>query len=227
MRRERLERERAAAESARRRRLVGYGAAAVLVVAAIVALVLVVLAGGDDGGGGGGGAGGGGGDEQTVSYSEDLPDIPQPREFNLRRAAEAAGCELVNPPNEGAEHVETDVTYRANPPTSGNHRPVPAEDDAYETNPGTGHLVHSLEHGRVVIQFRPNAPQPAIDRLRALYDEDTYHTIITPNATNMEPLVAATAWDRALHCDEMNDRVFDAIRAFKEQYRDKGPEFVP
>jgi hypothetical protein len=225
LRQERLERERAAASAARRKRLVGYGLAAVLAVAGLAAVAFAAFGGdGGDGGGGGGGDGGNGGE---VQYPDEPPRIQQPREFDLRKAADAARCELVNPPNEGADHVETRVTYRANPPTSGNHHPIPSEDRAFESSPATENLVHSLEHGRILIQFRPNAPQSVIDQLYALYLEDTYHTIITPNGTGMRPLVAATAWDHALHCNALNPQVFDAIRAFKERYRDKGPEFVP
>jgi hypothetical protein len=224
LRQQRLEEQQRAGEAARRKRLVGYGAAGVLVVAAIVALAVVALAGGGDDGGGGGGDGGSG---ATVSYPDDPPAIPQAREFDLKKAAQAAGCKLQNPRNEGATHVTSPVKYKANPPTSGNHHPNPAQDGAYESNPGTEHLVHALEHGRIEIQFRPNAPQRVIDQLKALYDEDTYHTILLPNGTKMPFLVAATAWDHSLGCTQMNDRVFDAIRSFKDTYRDKGPEFVP
>jgi hypothetical protein len=30
-----------------------------------------------------------------------------------------------------------------------------------------------------------------------------------------------------LRCKDVNDHTWDAIRAFKEKYRDKAPEFVP
>ena len=39
--------------------------------------------------------------------------------------------------------------------------------------------------------------------------------------------MAATAWTRTLGCPKMNDKAFDAIRAFRDEYRDQGPEFVP
>ena len=39
--------------------------------------------------------------------------------------------------------------------------------------------------------------------------------------------VAATAWDQLLGCQKMNDKVFDAIRAFTATYIDQGPEVVP
>ena len=39
--------------------------------------------------------------------------------------------------------------------------------------------------------------------------------------------VAATAWDHLLGCPRMNEQVFDAVRAFRNTYVDKGPEIVP
>ena len=39
--------------------------------------------------------------------------------------------------------------------------------------------------------------------------------------------VAATAWGHLLGCPKMNDEVFDALRAFRKDYVDKGPEKVP
>jgi hypothetical protein len=41
-----------------------------------------------------------------------------------------------------------------------------------------------------------------------------------------------TAWvgqstGHTLRCQDVNDNTWDAIRAFKEKYRDKAPEFVP
>ena len=39
--------------------------------------------------------------------------------------------------------------------------------------------------------------------------------------------VAATAWGNMLGCPAMNDKVFDAIRTFKQAHIDQGPEIVP
>ena len=226
LRKERLDRQQAQAGAAQRKKLVGYGAAAVLGLAAIVAVVVAITAGGDDDGGGAQTPDNAQAGAPTVSYG-DGASIPEAAEFDLRAAARGAGCQLEDPANEGADHVETDVTYRANPPASGNHHPVPTDDGVYTTAPKTENTIHSLEHGRVNIQFSPDLPQPQIDQLKALFDEDSYHMLLYPNGTDMTHQVAATAWDHALLCEEFSPEVFDAIRAFKDQYRDQGPEFVP
>jgi hypothetical protein len=217
---ERLEREAQAKAAERRKRLVGYGAGGALVVAAAVALVVVLVAGGGEGGGG-----------VTPAGSGDLPEgtVPPVEIGDLDEAVKASGCKLTHDQEEGNEHVpdDTEVQYRANPPTSGDHWPVPAEDGAYTEPPPAEALVHSHEHGRILIQYDPAAPESVKADLTALFEEDPYHMIITPNTTDMPYEVAATTWTRSLGCEEMNDQVFDAIRAFKDEYRDQGPEFVP
>lgn len=227
LRQERLQREQASAGAAQRKKLVGYGAAAVLALAAIAAVVIAITGGGGDDDGGAQAPDNAAANAPTVSYAEDPPAIPEAAEFDLRAAARAAGCQLEDPPNEGADHVEGEVQYRANPPTSGNHNQIPTEDGAYTSTPKTENAVHSLEHGRINIQFSPDLPQQQIDQLKVLFDEDSYHMLLYPNGTDMPYQVAATAWDHALLCEEFSPQVFDAIRAFKDSYRDQGPEFVP
>ena len=56
---------------------------------------------------------------------------------------------------------------------------------------------------------------------------DGYHMLMFENTTGMKPAVAATAWTHSVTCPEMNDKVFDALRAFRARYIDKGPETVP
>jgi hypothetical protein len=215
-RQERLEQERALQAQERRRRVYAIGVGGGLAVAAIVAIVVVVAAGG--------------GTESGSTGKGSLPaatDPPPETTNNLVVAAKAAGCKLTNPPIEGRTHTTSPVKYKTNPPTSGNHNPVPAADGEYGKNPGTMHLVHALEHGRIIIQWAPSAPRRRIAQLRGLFDEDQYHLILTPNATKMPFEVAATAWGHNAGCKRFTDKVFDVFRAFKTRYVDKGPEFVP
>lgn len=216
LRRERLAREEAAAASTRRRRLIGVAAGGGLAAAALAAVVVVIAAGGGDGGGGEGGGG-----------SFPKGSVPEVKLTDLEAAAEAAGCVLKDPPNEGQGHTTEPVAYKSNPPTSGSHDPVPADDGARTEAPRTEALVHSLEHSRIVVQFKPSLPDGARGDLKALFDEDPLHMILTPNETEMPYEVAATAWDHLVGCKRMNAKVFDALRAFKDRYRDKGPEVPP
>ena len=219
LRQERLEREQAAAASAGKRKRLGLIVAAVVAVAALAAVIGVAVSGGDEGGGGGNG----GGDSALFPDTE----VAARKVRDLQDAAEAAGCTLSEPKNEGSEHVETKVKYKSNPPTSGNHNPTPAGDGVFEEPAQTEALVHSLEHGRVIFQWGPKASPEVRGALKAVFDEDKAIVVLTQNSTNMPYEVAATAWDKLLACPKYNDRVPDALRAFREENRLKGPEFVP
>jgi Protein of unknown function (DUF3105) len=87
-------------------------------------------------------------------------------------------------------------------------------------------VVHTLFHGRVVIWFGDELAEAEIGDLKALFDEAPQHMLMVPR-DSMQPAVAATAWTHTLGCPEMNGRVFDAIRAFRDTWRDTAPEFVP
>ena len=216
LRQERMQREQEAAAAAARRKRMGYGVAGVLVAAVVIAVAAIALAGG--------------GSSSTGTSDSGWPSgsIPKRKETDLVAAAKAAGCVLQHPAMEGRTHVTGHVNYKTAPPTSGPHNPVWAHDGAYRSNPpGVEHLVHPLEHGRVIYWFKPNAPLRVIGDLKKLYDEDHALVILTPYVRPMPYQVAATAWTELLGCPAYNDRVPDAFRAFRDQFRLKGPEYVP
>jgi Protein of unknown function (DUF3105) len=234
LRQERLAREQAAAQAAARKRLIGIVVAAILVLGIVVALVAVVLAGGDDDGGGSSGGGGG----ATISYP-DGGQIPDQQEADLAKAMTAAGCKdetvedrpYEDPPGIHTTDPDEVIKYKSEPPALGRHYQVPPDDDIYEEAPPVTHVVHALEHGRVLIWIRPDLPADQRAQFKALYDEDPYHVIMLPREELKEPF-AVSAWvgtntGHILRCNEINDTTWDAIRAFKEKYRDKAPEFVP
>ena len=117
-RRKRERQEREAAEKAkvsRRKRMqvvFGGGLAAIALVAVVVVVVIIGV-GGDDTPA----------DEVPASQA----GIPAQQESDLKKAASAAGCKLVDAENEGAGHEEKDFVpsdYKQNPPTSGSHFPT-------------------------------------------------------------------------------------------------------
>ena len=225
-RKERMERERKdAAAAARRKRLqlVGGGLLGLVAIAAVVVAILAASGGGDD--------------EQEASApaaGSAAAQLPEQQTTDMAAAAKAAGCTLTNPTFEGASHEQKDFAasdYKTNPPTSGNHFPDWYDDGVYEpgTTPNLGMLVHTLEHGRIDVQYKKGTPKADVAKLEALLasENEGYHMLLFQNTTNMNPAVAATAWTHSLTCPEMNDKVFDAIRTFRARYIDKGPERVP
>src|SRR5207302_7288031 len=109
-------------------------------------------------------------------------------------AAKAAGCTLLTHPGEGHDHTTSPVDYKTNPPSSGNHDPMPASDGVYTSAPAIGNLVHALEHGRVIIWFKPSAPPRVRGELKALFDQSSALLILTPDETGMPYEVAASGW---------------------------------
>ena len=225
-REERLARERAEKVAAARRQRVTL-AGAVLVGAAVVA-VAVLLVTGTLGGGNDGSS-----DASQPEPSADVT-IPEQKIGDLQAAAKAAGCKLANPPIEGRNHEDKDFRasdYKTNPPTSGNHNRVWYEDGVYEpgATPQLGQLVHTLEHGRIDVQYKPGTPKHTVAQLEALLAEqnDGYHMLLFQNTTNMDAQIAATAWGHSVTCPQFNNQVFDALRTFRAAYIDKGPEIVP
>jgi hypothetical protein len=51
--------------------------------------------------------------------------------------------------------------------------------------------------------------------------------LLAPSERRMPYRVAASAWTQVLGCKQFNERTFDALRAFSDEFRDTGPEFVP
>lgn len=219
---ERLAAEQAEQQSAarsRRMRAIAIGFAGFIVV--VVAIVLVL---------GGSGDNSSGGPSTTAGVGFVDAAAPGPQVRDLDQAARAAECEVRNDRNYGSEHTTDPVNYKVNPPTSGPHNPSPAEDGAYPpgTQPPVEPTVHSLEHGRINIQWQPGTPARRIGQLKSVFDEKQgYHALLFENQTNMPYAVVATAWTKALTCARLNDRTFDAIRAFRDAYTDRGPEFIP
>jgi hypothetical protein len=225
-RRERQERERKEAAAAARRKRLQMAFGGLLAIAAVAAVVVAVV------------ASSGGGDEREAdapsSGASANVTLPEQQTSDVNEAAEAAGCTLTHPEYEGANHEDREFKpsdYRTNPPTSGTHAPDWYEDGVYEpgTVPELGKLVHTLEHGRVNVQYKKGTPPETVAQLEALLAEQNegYHMLLYENTTNMDAAVAATAWTQLLTCPTMNDKVFDAIRTFRARYIDKGPETVP
>jgi len=225
-RRERLERERkeaAAVARLKRLQLAGGGLLGLAVLAAATVAVAAGLGGGGDTG-----------DKAPSSAASSSVKLPTQQTSDYEAAAKAAGCELPNPAFEDAGHEEKDFKasdYKTNPPTSGTHFPEWYDDGVYEpgTTPNLGKLVHTLEHGRIDVQYKRGTPKGTVEELEALVAEQNegYHMLLFENTTDMPYAVAATAWTHLLGCPTMNNKVFDALRTFRARYIDKGLENAP
>jgi hypothetical protein len=223
-RQERLAREAEEKRRAERNRRLQIVGGVILGVAVIAAIVIAVVA-----------SSGGSDDSKSDSSGKANPEvkavpIPPRKTTDLFAAAKAAGCVVRTFPNEGRQHITGKGTYKTNPPTSGNHNPVPAEDGDYsgQQSPAPENYVHTLEHGRIEFQYAPGTPAKVIGQLRTLFGEQgSYHDLLFQNNTNMPYQVAATAWTHLIGCKQVNDKLWDALRAFRIRYTDQAPEQIP
>ncbi len=236
---ERLAAEKAEHAAARRRLMIGYVVAGGLALAVVVGLVIVIASSG--------------GSDQQVN-GEDVPasahiqvqsgfvhDVkpdgregtppPALQQGDLQAAAKEAGCELkLDLPDEGNTHItkESEIpSYDTNPPTSGNHNPEQEADGAYAEQVPEWYAVHSMEHGRIEIQYSPKLSQADQLALKGVFDESPAGMLMFPNE-DMPYEVAVTAWTQLMGCDRYEGRAtLDAIRDFRETYRGFGPEPLP
>lgn len=153
-------------------------------------------------------------------------------------------------PSEGRTHVPVGkrVSYKTNPPTSGNHYADWARPGVYDTpRYPDENLVHSLEHGYIIISYNcasgkgkgesgksgttsASLSDPAwkskdcSDLKKQLSDvaqeKKLFKLIVIPRP-NMDYKIALTAWTRL---DTMD--AFDKTRIvrFIDSYRNNGPE---
>jgi hypothetical protein len=142
-----------------------------------------------------------------------------------------SGAPGVSVPNEGWAHVAegASVAYRSNPPASGPHYPVWARYQEHSTVVARPYWVHNLEHGAIVLVYRPDAGAGTIAALRDAYaaippDPACGHRRALMTADPLLPRpVAAVAADWLLMADTV-DRA--AILAFANARRGRGPENV-
>jgi len=139
----------------------------------------------------------------------------------LRASLARDGCTVDSRSDPGRTHVPL-ATYTVDPPAGGDHDPVPAPAGFYDDAdvPSDGHLVHSLEHGFVIVWYKPGSVAPAtVDGLHELTARHRW--VLAAPRPSMATALAATAWHRRLLCP---DGALGPIGTFVGAFRDKGPE---
>jgi hypothetical protein len=118
---------------------------------------------------------------------------PDPGTCSMQEAAVA---------NEGWIHVAegSAITYVHNPPASGPHYPVWLRYEAYDTVIARGYWVHNLEHGAIVMAYRPDAGTAVIESMKQMYralpnDPACGHTraVLTPDPLLSTPVAVVAA----------------------------------
>ena len=207
----------------------GYAIGAVFLIFIIGGIFIALRSGGEDGG------------EAHISSasgsSNDLtPDTRKgttyegPQITDLTAAADAARCVVrENLPDEGHAHINPGdpvPDYGTVPPTSGDHinPPLQQADGAWADPAAPVNVVHSLEHGRIAIQYAPDLPEADQLALKGLYDTVYSASLLFPNP-DMPYAVAATSWRNLIGCRTwQGQKTLDAIRAFGVAHWGQGRE---
>jgi hypothetical protein len=221
LREAREEREKDHSSSERKRLMLGYGVAGAIGLVVIVAIIVAVTSSG-------GGSSSGlshinpesGSTNGVQPDSRSGPKPPPVKVANMKKAAKLAGCDLrLHLKDEGHEHIPQGSAapdYKTNPPSSGNHVEPPYQqaDGAYSEEPLKIDFVHSLEHGRLEIEYSPQLAETDQLELKGLYETLYAATLLFPNG-EMPYQVAAVTWTNMLTCKQYKGAAtLDAIRAF-------------
>src|SRR3954449_11933836 len=147
-RKARMEQEAAERKAESRRKRLQMVLGGVLAIGIIGGVIVAILAGGSSGSA----------SEGPKQASENTSvKLPTQKTTDMAAAAKAAGCTVKTEPDEGRGHEDKTFTvadYKTNPPTSGTHYPVAAQDGIYAADnpPALGESTHALEHGRIDVQ---------------------------------------------------------------------------
>ncbi len=242
---ERLRQERLAAEAqekreARRRTILGYAAAGILTAIVMAGIIVAITKGGSNSSGSTQGSCSepNAHFDSTTGFQNGVPcdtrqGTPPPavKVADLPTAAKDAGCTLaLNLPDYGHKHIDasTKVTYKGEPPTSGNHSPNQMADGAYSQEPDPRNFVHSLEHGRVEFEYSPNLSESDQLAIKGLFDQTPGGVLMFPNS-QLTGAVAAAAWRNRMNCPKYEgSKTLNALADFREKFRGiAGRETVP
>lgn len=130
--------------------------------------------------------------------------------------------------SEGRDHLTPDdpmPQYVTFPPTSGPHSPAAIGFYGfYEQELPFEELVHSLEHGDIVIYYQPTVDEQVKERLKYLsqFTKIGSGVIVLPNA-DIEGEVVATAWTKKMTLAEFDEQ---QLGQFIYDHIYEGPERV-
>jgi hypothetical protein len=141
-------------------------------------------------------------------------------------------------------------TYPSVPPVSGPHAPIPPGPipaGVYSEPPDIYRAIHSLEHGATIIWYDPTTTGPALDALKAFYDQKVSAASVGQDRVIVAPYsypdqgtagqlpdgvqMALAAWHRMQTCSSVSLAVafaftskFSAPPAAGQTYAGEAPE---
>ena len=122
---------------------------------------------------------------------------------------------------EGREHIApgTEVEYKTNPPTSGNHYGTPTDWGIYDEEISDEATVHSLEHGGIWISYK-DISEEEIAVLKELGKQNPQSTVVSPRSANDDKIMVAS-WGRLMQLDSVDKAL---IQKYIDTYKNQSPE---
>ena len=138
---------------------------------------------------------------------------------DLAAARQQAGSNGVTEYAEaGRTHIDPSQqpdNWNSNPPTSGDHLASPISAGVYDSPQDERAIVHNLEHGYVVIQYR-GIPEDQVNQLREFVrDRSGSKLVLAPYPSLERDGVALTAWRNLETMQRVN---LDVVKAFVDDY---------
>jgi hypothetical protein len=129
--------------------------------------------------------------------------------------------DIIKEMSKGRDHVEGPVEYNSEFPTSGAHYPYPTRPGFYKKRPPLEKIVHSLEHGNIVIYY-DTPDEESMKKIKSWTDryKGSFDGVIAVPHSNLGESLVFTAWRLRLHLSKMDVRASFFIDAF----RGRGPE---
>jgi hypothetical protein len=111
--------------------------------------------------------------------------------------------------------------YSSVPATSGTHAPVAAPCGIYREEIPEIFTIHTLEHGAVVVYYRPgDVDEATLAEVEELARTMATHIVVAPY-TDMPTPVALVAWG---HLAARPSLEVEEVRSFWGEYAQRGPE---
>lgn len=116
--------------------------------------------------------------------------------------------------DEGREHVPigTEVAYGTNPPTSGNHYAQWTKWGVYDTPKDDRNLVHSLEHGYVIISYNCDVKTTGFNLIPTAHAQNSGRPmqVASESAEQMASAAATLSENfKADHCKQLVNNLTD------------------
>ena len=136
--------------------------------------------------------------------------------------AEALRGQIEELSDNGRQHVTTKVDYGEDFPASGNHAPSPMLPGFYEDLIIMEALVHSLEHGHIVIFYDdPGADVLTQIRNWTIRYQGYWDGVLAVPHDGLGSEIVMSAWTRRLRMAEFSA---DGAWIFIDDFRGRGPE---